>query len=314
MSFTYDREVAAFVPYAPPVDATKVDQTREMLLEFGKQKPVWNPGENTEYSVHEVPGVEGAPAVEVHVLRTKSGNGDRPALLWFHGGGFVLGDARESLPFLEPIVTGNDAVAVSVQYRLSPETHYPGPLDDGYAAYSWLRDNAAELGVDPGRIAVGGQSAGGALAAGLAQRVRDEGGSFCFQLLDIPVTDDRGTTESATDYTDSLVWHRTNAEASWRHYLGETSDAPAYAAPNRAEDLSGLPPAFITVNQFDPLRDEGMEYARRLAHAGVLTELHMYPGTFHGSASMAPTAQVSLRQIADLHAAIGRAFSSPSEG
>lgn len=316
MSYSYDPEIEAFIPYAPPIDATQPEAVRQMLAEAAAQMPAWEPSPHTDYQVHEVPGYEGAPTVAAHVLRRPAEKvSNAPAVIWFHGGGFIFGSAAEGMPFLEPVVLNTGAVAVSVNYRLSPETKYPGALDDGYAVYTWLRDNAESLGVDPHRIAVGGQSAGGTLATALAMRIRDEGGKILFQVLDIPVTDDRGTTDSARDYHDSLVWNRPNAEASWKHYLGELAEPiPAYAAPNRAEDLSGMPPAFIAVNQFDPTRDEAIEYARRLAHAGVQTELHVYPGTFHGSSSMAVDAAVSRRHIGNLHAAYARAFATEPQG
>lgn len=175
---------------------------------------------------------------------------------------------------------------------------------------------AETLGVDTGWIAVGGQSAGGAHAAALAQLVRDDGGPrFAFQLLDIPVTDDTVSTDSASQYADTAVWTTECARLSWDAYLG-SRDPGAHPAASaaRARDLSGLPPAFITVGQFDPLRDEGIEYARRLAHAGVPTELHMYPGTFHGSSGIAVTAAVSIRQNNDLVAAFCRAAATHTKG
>jgi len=183
-------------------------------------------------------------------------------------------------------------------------------FDVAQAALDWLLDAAQRLNVDPERIAVCGQSAGGALAAGLALRLRDEGRpALAFQLLDIPVLDDRALTQSARVYTDTLVWNRRNAELGWKAYLGENAGPVSiYAAPARAEDLRGLPPTFISVTQYDPLRDEGIEYARRLAQANVRTELHLYPGTFHGSSRAAPAAAVSIQQDADLHQALARAF------
>jgi len=148
------------------------------------------------------------------------------------------------------------------------------------------------------------------LAAGLALRVRDEGGpALAFQLLDIPVLDNRMQTPSAQAYTDTPVWNRRNAELGWNAYLGENAtQVSAWAAPARARELAGLPPTFITVNQYDPLRDEGIEYAMRLAQANVHTGLCLYPGTFHGSAALVPAAAVSIRQQMDLRQALIHAF------
>lgn len=314
MSYPYDPEVAAVAPYAPPLDLADIPAARAMLAELSAGVPPFNPEEGVD--LIEVPAGDGGdgPPVDLYVLRPSGGEPSvgRPLLVWFHGGGFVLGDARESLPFLDAVVRSTGAVAVSVQYRLAPEATFPAPIDEGMGALTWLLDHAEAWGIDAGRVAVGGQSAGGAYAAGLTLRLRDEGGPrIMFQLLDIPVTDDRAATDSAANYADTLVWHTKNAALSWRAYLGDASGPVSpYAAPARSEDLAGLPPAFVTVNQFDPLRDEGIEYARRLAHANVPVELHLYAGTFHGSSGIAIAAEVSRRQNADLVAALARAFTS----
>ncbi|MGM0930543.1 MAG: alpha/beta hydrolase [Actinomycetota bacterium] len=312
MSYPYDPEVQAFVPYAPAIDLTDIAATREMLSAATADLPPYEPHAEVRVMHLEADGSAGAPPVDLFsVTPSSAAVGNKlPALFWFHGGGFVLGDARESLPFLESVVRATGAAAFSIQYSLAPEARYPAPIDEGMAALTWIRNNSQSLGVDPERIAVGGQSAGGANAAGLVLRVRDEGlPGFIFQLLDIPVTDDAVQSESATAYSDGLVWNTRNALLSWQAYLGDDSgDTPAYAAPMRAESLQGMPPTFITVNQFDPLRDEGIEFAQRLAQASVPTELHMYAGTFHGSSGIAAAASVSQRQNADLVLAIKRAF------
>jgi acetyl esterase len=158
-------------------------------------------------------------------------------------------------------------VVVSVEYRLAPEDPFPAGLEDCYAALVWLHESAAELGVDGDRIAVVGRSAGGGLAAALALVTRDRHGpALCFQCLAIPELDDRLDTPSMQAFVDTPLWNRPLAEASWRHYLGDDrSDVSPYAAPARATDLSGLPPAYVSTMEFDPLRDEGIAYAN--AHA-----------------------------------------------
>jgi acetyl esterase/lipase len=190
------------------------------------------------------------------------------------------------------------AVVVSVDYRLAPEHPYPAGLHDCYAALTYLHAEAGALGVDPGRVAVVGASAGGGLSAATALLARDLGGPpLCFQMLEIPELDDRLDTPSMQAFVDSPVWNRPLAVISWRAYLGELSgahDIPVYAAPARASDLSGLPPAYISTAENDPLRDEGIIYAMRLLQAGVSVELHQFPGTFHGSA-LVTTAAVSKR-------------------
>ncbi len=313
MSYPYDPEVDAMAAYAPPIDLTDIAASRELLSQATASLPPFAPEPGVELTQLIASGADADPPVDLFILRPDNTptNTTRPALLWFHGGGFVLGDARESLPFLDAAARATGAITISVQHRLSPEATFPAPVDDAAAALHWVVAHAAELGLDPDRIALGGQSAGAAIAASLAQRLRDAGGPrIVFQLLDIPVTDDRVATESALHYGDGLLWNTSNAKLGWRAYLGDAEgQVPSYAAPARCEDLSGLPPAFVTVAQFDPLRDEGIEYARRLAQANVPTELHLYGGTFHGSSGIAADAAVSRRQNADLIAALGRAIS-----
>ncbi|MEB4616415.1 alpha/beta hydrolase [Leucobacter sp. M11] len=310
MSYEFDPEVAAVVPYAPPVDLRNIVGTRQLLAEAAQQFPAFDPGPDVSVLTHSAPGVAGAPAVDLIVVRPASApERAAPALLWFHGGGFVLGDAKEGVPLLAAAAREHGVIGVSVQYRLAPEHRYPAPIADGESALRWVLDRSGELGIDPEQLFVGGQSAGAAHAVGLALKLRDSGGPrFAFQLLDIPVVTDRTDSPSARDYHDTPVWHRSNAELSWDAYLGEGyGTAPEYAAPARADSLAGLPPTFLSVNQYDPLRDDGIEFARRLAHEGIATELHLYPGTFHGSAGIALSAGVSARQNADLLAALGRA-------
>jgi len=313
MKYTYDPEVARGMDSVKDIVSLDLRQLAALRagMVFGPV-PVWTPDPALQLTQCTVKGLNGAPELSVYVLMpATSMDTHRPALLWFHGGGFVLGDARDSLPLLEQIVHDTGAVAISVQYRLAPQTPFPGPLDDARATLDWLLAHAEHYRIDPARIAVGGQSAGGSLAAGLALRVRDEGGpTLAFQLLDIPVLDDRLVTTSAQEYTDTPVWNRRNAELGWKAYLGEhTNTVSTWAAPARAGNLHGLPPAFVSVNQYDPLRDEGMAYAMRLAQANIRVDLHLYPGTFHGSASLVPTASVSMRQQTDLRQALVRVFS-----
>ena len=187
---------------------------------------------------------------------------------------------------------------VTLDYRLAPEHPYPAGLHDCYSALAYLAIHADELGVDPARIALNGTSAGGGLGAATALLARDRGGpALCFQMLHIPELDDRLETPSMQAFVDTPLWNRPLAVQSWRYYLSglaEGEDVPAYAAPARATDLSGLPPAYISTAEQDPLRDEGIIYALRLLQAGVSVELHQFPGTFHGSALVA-SATISRR-------------------
>ena len=208
---------------------------------------------------------------------------------------------------------GLGVVVVSIDYRLAPETPYPGPLEDCYSALQWVSSNASMLNIDPARIAVFGVSAGGGLGAATALLSRDRGGPpICFQYLGIPELDDRLQTASMQRFVDTPMWNRPNAEISWDFYLGDqyqrgADNVPYHAAPARAKDLSGLPSAYISTMEFDPLRDEGVEYALKLMQACVATELHSFPGTFHGSSMFANTA-ISQRESTEMFAVLRRAL------
>ena len=221
-----------------------------------------------------------------------------PGVLMIHGGGFVIGSVEAEHAGAALTAVGTGAVVVSVDYRLAPEHPFPAGLHDCYAALQYLHAEADALGVDPGRVALSGASAGGGLAAATALLARDHGGpAVCFQMLQIPELDDRLQTGSMQTFVDSPMWNRPLAVQSWQAYLGPlygTADVPAYAAPARADDLSGLPPAYVSTAENDPLRDEGITYAQRLLQAGVSVELHQFPGTFHGSA-LVTSAAVSKR-------------------
>ncbi|SNS05760.1 alpha/beta hydrolase [Actinomadura mexicana] len=206
-----------------------------------------------------------------------------PVLVYFHGGGFVTGGLdNEHERCLE--FAGEDGIAVvSVDYRLAPEHPFPAGFEDCYAATVWASEHAGEFGGDPERVAVGGGSAGGALAAAVALRARDEGGPpLVFQMLLYPVLDDRMATPSMRTFAEPPLFNSGDVRHMWRHYLGGRADVPAYAAPARAEDLRGLPRAYMLVPELDPLRDEGLAYAHRLIVSGVPTELHHVPGACHG--------------------------------
>ena len=234
-----------------------------------------------------------------------------PALLWLHGGGFILGNIEADDAICRYLCKQADCLIASVEYRLAPQHPYPAAINDCYAALNWLSDSAASLNIDPQRIAVGGCSAGGCLAAGVSLLARDQQGpNLAAQLLMIPALDDRGETFSATNVTEARVWNRSLSQKSWAAYLqGLGDEVPCYAAPARAENLAGLPPTFMSIAELDLLRDEALEYAQRLMQSNVRTELQVYPGAFHGSFMFAPNAAISLRQQAELANALARAVS-----
>ncbi|MFG3505296.1 alpha/beta hydrolase [Streptomyces sp. NPDC047821] len=295
-----DPELEAFIPFFPKADLTDPAAQRKGLADLAARVP---PPDTTTMEIEDRT-VPGDPGVPVRIYRP---HGARGAVVWLHGGGFVMGDVDTEHPWAARLAAGSGAVVVSVGYRLAPEHPFPAALEDARAALAWTAAHTAELGVAPGRIAVGGHSAGGGLAAALTLWARDrQGPPICFQLLNQPQLDDRQESWSARNFTDTPWIDRDKVTASWRHYLGGTPATP-YAAPARAEDLSGLPPAHIATAELCPNRDEDIAYALRLLQAGVSVELHQWPGTFHGSQALL-SAGVSQRQIAELSAALRRAL------
>jgi len=201
---------------------------------------------------------------------------------------------------------------VSVEYRLAPEHPFPAPVEDCYAVLKWLATHATELGVEQNRIAIGGASAGGGLAAGLALLARDRAEvNVAFQLLIYPMIDDRNVAQANETVPDTLLWSRENNLIGWQSYLGGEpggEDVPAYAAAFRATDLTGLPPTYIPVGELDLFLHENIAYAQRLLQAGVPTELHVYPGAYHGFDIFAPNSDVGQRFTADRNHVLKRAF------
>jgi acetyl esterase/lipase len=258
------------------------------------------------------PGPKGGPAVRVRVYRADDQPNKLPALFWIHGGGYVMGDIEYDDRLMMQLVKRIGCVAASVDYRLAPEHPFPAPVEDCYAGLKWLFTNADQLGVEPSRIAIGGASGGGGLAAGLALLVRDRKEvPVVFQLLIYPMIDDRNATPASHTITDARVWNRESNRLGWRAYLGcegGGADVSPYAAATRATDLSNLPPAYIPVGALDLFVDENIEYAQRLIQAGVPTELHVYPGAFHGFDLFAPSAKVSKQFKADRDNALRRAL------
>jgi acetyl esterase/lipase len=257
-----------------------------------------------------VPCPNGDPDVIVRVYSPPESDTARPCCYWIHGGGYIFGSIDTSDARCVQTAEALDCVVVSVEYRLAPEYPYPAPLEDCYTGLAWTAAHADELGIDPERIAIVGQSAGGGLAAGLALLVRDRGEiPLCFQLLIYPMIDDRNTTPSS--HLVTKVWTRETNLLGWRCYLGHEPGIPDvahYAAPARAEDLRGLAPAFIGVGTLDVFRDENIDYAQRLLAAGVPTELHVYAGAPHGFEGLAPQAEVSRRFNRDIAEALRRAL------
>jgi acetyl esterase/lipase len=306
--YAYDPELAPFVELIPPNDFSDIDASRARLAEL--IAPLNAAVDTTGVAVEdrEIPGPEGAPPVPVRIYApAQAVSAARPALLDIHGGGFCSGSIDMEHALVVRVARDLGAVVVVVDYRLAPEHPFPAGVEDCYAALTWMHREAEGLGVDTTRIAVGGQSAGGGLAAAVALMARDRGGPpICFQFLGIPELDHRLDTPSMQAFIDTPMWNRPNAVVSWRNYLGTNpGEVSPYASPSIATDLSGLPPAYVTAMEFDPLRDEDVAYALRMMQAGVSVELHTFPGTFHGSAVMT-SAAVSRRAAAELLVALRR--------
>jgi acetyl esterase/lipase len=240
----------------------------------------------------QIPGPAGAPDLSVLIVRPARGQGPWPGVYHTHGGGMVLGTNRSGVGELAQWVDEVGVVAVSVEYRLAPEHPHPAPVEDCYAGLVWTGAHCGELGIDPSRLVIAGSSAGGGLAAGTALMARDRGGPpLSHQILMCPMLDDRCITPSSQELDGEGTWDRTSNAIAWTALLGEARGGPGvspYAAPARAEDLSGLPATFIDVGSVDTFRDEAIDYAARLSQAGVSAELHLWPGGFHGFDEVAP--------------------------
>jgi acetyl esterase/lipase len=233
-----------------------------------------------------IAGARGHPDVTVFVVNGGP-KGRRPAILHMHGGGFVAGTAEASVASLQRLCKALDCVVVTVDYRLAPQTTYRGSIEDNYAGLRWIYRNAAELGVDPNRIAVMGESAGGGHAALLAIAARDRGEvPLAFQCLVYPMLDDRtGSSRQVPSHVGRLVWTAERNRYGWKSFLGMEPGGeavPGAAVPARVDKLTGLPPTFVGVGSIDLFHDESVDYAQRLNAAGVRTELIVVPGAFHG--------------------------------
>lgn len=261
------------------------------------------------------PGIAGSPPVGVIVINRKSGTPPRPAILHIHGGGMILGRVADTIVASQRLAEELDCVVVEADYRLSPETPFPGPLDDCHSALVWLHAHAAELGVDARRIAVMGESAGGGLAAMLAIAARDRRTvPLCYQLLIYPMLDDRtGSTRAVPPFIGTIGWNAAANRFGWTSFLGRPAGSvqvPTGAVPARVDDLRGLPPAFIGVGSLDLFVGEDIAYATRLIDAGVATQLHVTPGAYHGFDGIAPQARVAIAFTAAWKGALRAAFAA----
>jgi acetyl esterase/lipase len=237
--------------------------------------------------------VIGDPAVSVRIFTPRAGSTPRPAVLYIHGGGMIVGSPQLEAFGTARIARNLGVIAVSPDYRLAPEHPFPAALDDCMTSLRWMLGHADQIGIDPGRIGVIGGSAGGGLSAAVAQRSHDEGIALRAQVLMYPMLDDRTALRSDHDGRGTFVWTQSANRFGWTSYLGREprlADAPEYAAPARRVDLTGLPPAFVGVGELDLFYDEDIAYAERLTACGVPCELHTVPGMYHGADGLAPKA------------------------
>jgi acetyl esterase len=290
----------------PALDAGSVEEARAnavgMAAIQGEAEPV------ARVENREIPGPGGD--IPVRIYRPE-GDGPFPALVYLHGGGWVICDLDTHDATCRALANALPAVVVSVDYRLAPEHRFPAGADDAYAATRWVADNATTIGADPQRLIIGGDSAGGNLSAVVTLMARDRGGpALAYQILIYPVTDASMTKASYTENADGYLLTRRAMEWFWGHYLGSDGDGTMpYTSPLLAPDLRGLPPATVITAEFDPLRDEGDAYAERLREAGVPVQHACYAGQIHGFFSMGgvfPQARTALDAVVkDVQAALG---------
>ncbi len=302
-------------------------QLAKMLLGMSGSMPAWTrtelprirqgssafqakPLAEVPYVQHSVPGGRGQPDVVVYVVNAREGPA-RPCILHMHGGGYITGSASSSINQAQLLAKALDCVVVTVEYRLAPETTYAGSLEDNYAALKWVHTNAAMLGIDPAKIALMGESAGGGHAALLAITARDRGEvPVCFQCLVYPMLDDRtGTSRPVPEHRGKILWTSESNRFGWECFLGRKPGGKSTAGiPAKAADLRDLPPAWIGVGALDLFLDEDIEYARCLNATGVATELVVVPGAFHGFDTIAAKAGVAQRFTAAKLNALRQAF------
>jgi acetyl esterase len=265
------------------MDAIQARQLMEMMKVEAPLDPVGSTEDRT------IPGPAGE--IPIRIYRPENATGPVPVVVFYHGGGWVIGNIESHDGGCRTLCHNSGCMVISVDYRLAPEAKFPAAADDCYAAVKWVAENAAALGVDPSRIAVGGDSAGGNLAAVVALMARDKGGpAIAFQMLIYPVTDHCYGTVSYRENANGYLLTEYSMRWFWGHYLNSDTDGlDPYASPLRAESLEGLPPALVQTAEFDPLRDEGEAYAARLKEAGVPVQFTRYNGLIHGYFGMSAT-------------------------
>lgn len=308
-----DKVLPELLPILKSQPKFDLNKDLEMMRNF--KQPVVERSDDVLISTRMIKGPESDLLVKIYEPK-HSQNRKLPAVYWIHGGGYVLGHPDGDDGLCECYVKEINCAVISIDYRLAPEYPYPAAIEDCYAGLKWTADNAKELGIDASKIAIGGASAGGGLTAALALMARDRGGpKIAFQMPLYPMLDDRNVTPSSYEINEEnmpTAWNREANLAAWKMYLGGkwAEEVSPYAAPSRAKDLSGLPPAYICVGQLDPFRDETMEYVIRLSQSGIPVEFHLYPGCYHGFDSIFSDVKISREARDEYINALARALNS----
>ncbi|HEY3753923.1 MAG TPA: alpha/beta hydrolase [Pseudonocardiaceae bacterium] len=292
--------------YAMTVDEARAEDLRSIQEGGGQPEPVASVVDDR------IPGPGGDLPIRIYRPSADGPADDQPlpVLVYFFGGGWTLGTIDTSDGVCRALTNAAGCVTVSVGYRLAPEHRFPAAIEDCYAGTVWVAEHAAELGIDPDRIAVGGDSAGGNLAAGVTLLARDSGGPvLAHQLLVYPNTDYLSDTQSLRDNTDELLFNTTSVDWYWRQYLNSPEDGRhPLVSPLRAPDLAGLPPATVITAEYDPLRDQAEQYADRLRAEGVPVDLTRYPGMVHGFFTMSGVLDAAGTAVAQAAAGLRAAF------
>lgn len=308
-----DAELLKALEVSPELDIwADIDRARSEANAWLEQQPKVNIDGRIHIEDQWIQGSPGSFNLRVRVYRPVNVTERLPALLWVHGGGYVMGCPEGSDRFLVELLTSVPCVVISVDYRLAPEHPFPVPLEDCYTALKWLASNADQLNLDQRCIAIGGASAGGGLAAALAVLARDRGEvSVTFQMLLCPMLDDRNVTPSSYRIMDPRVWSRKDNLRAWAAYLGRSGDTSVmvkYTAAARIKNLENLPPTYIAVGSLDLFVDENINYAQRLNQADVPVELHIFPGGYHAFEFDVSDAQLAKQAIALHFNAVKQAF------
>lgn len=300
MLLDYDRIDAELRPLLEDFAAFDIDRDNVLKVREMMEAMRVDPGVEVLSDETTIQGPNGD--IDIYIFR-KDDRANQPAILWVHGGGYVMGSANDAKA--KVLASECDCTVFSVEYRMAPEHPFPAGSEDCYAALTWLANNSTELSIDASRIVLGGASAGAGMAAGVALMNRDRDNfPLALQLLLYPMIDNLHATGSG-EITNHPIWKLPTSVNAWEMYLDGTPDLDAspYAAASRATDLSGLPATYICVGTEDLFRDEDIEYARRLSEAGTPCELAVFPGMYHAGESFLPTAKVSRRMNESIYAA-----------